>query len=293
MVIALLALACGGGQRHPSEVTDARILSIVAEPPEAQPGETVDISVLVANPLERELEVLIWTCGMYEGECAESMRPFTDWAIVASPIGSSLRHDGVDVIAAYAAEQARVTRSVPSEVSELLDYVDPIPVLLYALACEPGLCPLIEEVKDALEDNNAGSRLEKKLADPTLWMHQLPMDGVSLAIQQFMVSNADETRNHNPIFDPRFVQGRESVLRVPAGGELEVAFFVDDPDAEKVYGYGYTTIGSFEKRRVTEEDNAIRNYLLAPSQGGEGRVYMVFEDRDGGAAIWTRPIEIY
>lgn len=292
-MIALLALACGGGQRHPSEVVDARILGIVAEPPEAQPGETVEVSVLVANPQAREMEVLIWTCGMYEGECVESMRPFADWAIVATPNGTGPRTSGLDVIAEYAAEQAQVTRSVPSEVSELLDYVDPIPVLLYALACEPGLCPLIDEAKDALKDNYADSDLEKKLADPTLWMYALPMDGVSLAVQQFAVSNANKSRNDNPIFDPRFVQGRDAVLRVPAGGELEVAFFVDDPDAEKVYGYSYTTIGAFEARRVKEEDNAIRNYLLAPNQTGEGRVYMVFEDRDGGAAIWTRPIEIY
>ena len=192
-----------------------------------------------------------------------------------------------------AAEQARVTRSVPDEVSEILDYVDPIPVLLYALACEPGLCPLIEEVKKAREDNIADDELKEKLADPTLWMYSLPMDGVSLAVQQFAVSYAEKSRNDNPIYDPRFVQGRDSVLRVPAGGELEVAFFVDDPDAEKVYAYSYTTIGSFEERRVKEEENAIRNYLLAPSQTGEGRAYVVFEDRDGGAAIWSRPVEIY
>ena len=66
-MIPLLLLACGGGERHPSIVTDARILSVVTRPPEARPGEPVDITVLIADPRQRGMEVLLWTCALYEG----------------------------------------------------------------------------------------------------------------------------------------------------------------------------------------------------------------------------------
>jgi hypothetical protein len=293
VVIALALLACGGGQRHPSVVEDTRILGIVAEPPEAQPGEDVRITVLVADPLLRGAEVLIWTCGLYEGECAESVMPFADWAIVtALPVGPRLT--GADVLTLRDAELVEVVREVPEDAEEIFAYLNPIPVVLYALACAPGLCPIIDEVKEARLLGSASSDLKERLADPTLWMHTLPMAGVSLAAQQLVISDvAMELRNHNPIFDPRFSAAYDPRLRVPAGGELEVAFFTDDPLGGSVYGYAYTTAGSFEERRVKEDDNGIRNWLLAPDEPGTGRVYMVFEDRDGGSAIWTRQVEVY
>ncbi|MFT5681869.1 MAG: hypothetical protein ACI8RZ_002787 [Myxococcota bacterium] len=293
MVILLTLLACGAGERHPSVVEDLRILGIVAEPPEAYPGETVAITVLVADPKKRSSEVLIWTCGLYEGECAESLMPFNDWAIVVELGMEEGRGDALGELVAESSELARVTRTVPSDASEILEFINPIPVVLYALACQPGLCPIIDDVKAAREAGIADSGLKERLSDPTLWMHTLPMEGVSLAGQQLVISDQPaELRNHNPTFDPRFAEAYEPVLRVPVGGELEVAFFTDDPDAEKVYGYAYTTVGAFEERRVKEEDNAVRNWLKG-TEVGEGWVYMVFEDRDGGAAIWTKEIEVY
>lgn len=292
MVIALTLLACGGGDRHPSVVDDLRILSIVAEPPEATPGEVVDITVLVADPQRRSSEVLVWTCGLYEGECAESLMPFVDWPIVTT-LGTDDRDESLDDISNRLAELARVSRTVPQDAEQIFEYLNPIPVALYALACQPGLCPIIDDVKVARTKGFADDDLKERLADPSLWMHTLPMEGVSLAGQQLVISELPpELRNRNPIFDPRFEEAYDPVIRVPAGGELEVAFFTDDPDAEKVYGYAYSTVGVFEERRVKEEDSAIRNWLRVDG-AGEGRVYMVFEDRDGGSAIWTQGIEVY
>ena len=295
MVILLLMLACGGGERHPSIVQDTRILSIVADPPEARPGETISITVLVADPKLRGVEVLIWTCGLYEGECAESLMPFNDWAIVTTTHSiDTPRYNAQNPISSWLAEQGRVYREVPDDAAEIFEYLNPIPVAMYALACEPGLCPIIDEVREAREVNSADSDLKERLADPTLWMHTLPMAGVSMAAQQFLVSNEDDDfRNKNPSFDPRFAQGKEVTIRIPAGGEVEVAFYVDDPNGGRIYAYAYTTMGEFEERRVKEDDNGIRNWLMAPNQPGEGRVYMVFEDRDGGSALWTRGIEVY
>ncbi|MDG1478132.1 MAG: hypothetical protein P8R54_01010 [Myxococcota bacterium] len=291
-MIALTLLACGGGDRHPSVVEDLRILSIVADPPEAAPGESVDITVLVADPKLRGSEVLIWTCGMYEGECAESLMPFADWPVITT-LEVPLRERELAGFYSRFAEQTQVTRTVPEDTEQIFEYLNPIPVALYALACEPGLCPIIEDVRAAQLEGFADSDLLERLSDPSLWMYKLPMDGVSLAGQQLVISSSlPELRNENPIFEARFPEAFEPILRVPAGGELEVAFFTDDPNAEKVYGYAYTTIGAFEERRVKEEDNGIRNWLQV-SGVGEGRLYMVFEDRDGGSAIWTQQIEVY
>ena len=295
-MIALVLAACGGGQRHPSVVEDTRILGVVAEPPEAMPGEDVAITVQVADPKRRGVELLVWTCALYQGSCAESQLPFADWVavtgvkqeVIPERLGS-----GLDSLEEHYVGQGSVVRQVPAEADTILEELDPIPVALYALACAPNVCPLIDEVNKALVSGEADSALMADLADPTRWMKDLPWDGVSLAAQQLLISSQEEEeRNQNPIFDPRFPQGGESVIRVEAGGELELAFFVDDV-GEKVYGYGYTTLGAFETRRVKEEDNGIRNWLLAPDAPGEGRVFMIFEDRDGGAALWTRGLEVY
>ncbi len=291
-----LALACGGGQTHPSVIDDTSIIAIVTDPAEAAPGETVSITVTVVDPKQRGAVVMIWTCGLYEGACIEDNIDLAERVeIIALPTPeTSLRRDiGLPDALRHITDQVSTTRDIPSESGELLGTAGSLPVALYALACPAGVCPIIDSTREALR-SAPSDQLLKDLADPTRWMVDLPMEGVSLAIRSFVVSyDTGADRNYNPSFDPRFSAAWDATLRIPTGGELETAFYVTDPNGEHVYGYAYTTIGQFEERRVKDNSGTVRNWLLAPSSPGDGVAYMVFEDRDGGSAVWRQAVEVY
>ena len=79
---------------------------------------------------------------------------------------------------------------------------------------------------------------------------------------------------------------------VTPGGEVDLAFHVEDPNGETVYAYPLTTLGAFEERKVKVEDQAVRLYLRAPAEEGEGRVWVIFDDRDGGLAVFSQALRV-
>ncbi len=62
LCLALLAVGCNFGLDSPTLVKTPRILAIVAEPPEAAPGEDVAISVMAFDPMGRDLTYSFRLC---------------------------------------------------------------------------------------------------------------------------------------------------------------------------------------------------------------------------------------
>lgn len=62
LCLALLAVGCNLGLDSPTLVKTPRILAIVAEPPEAAPGEDVAISVMAFDPMGRDLTYAFEVC---------------------------------------------------------------------------------------------------------------------------------------------------------------------------------------------------------------------------------------
>jgi len=290
---ALLALACGGGNRHPSEVDQLRVIAIEADLPEAGMGDTVTIDVHVANPEGfDQLDLLFWSCTAWEDTCLETQ------------IGDNRQWLHVEDASAG---EVQIVRQIPEVELDLLqawvgDEVeiaeeDYVTIQLGALLCEGGSCDVIFDAWDALtfwSRQDLGEDVAEQLIDPQPWLSEIPMNEVSYAARAFRLSLRDESsRNVNPVGEARFAAGLEDgPMEVEAGAILQMPFWAEDPSGERVYAYGYTTVGRFDERRVKDDEGAVLQYFRAPSEPASGEMWMLFDDRDGGLDVWHKEVVI-
>ncbi len=281
MIAWILALGCGGGTVDPSFISDVQVVDVVVSSPEARPGESVTLTVHAADPQDRGVEILIWTCTDIGGGCLEPLLGgLSDWVDLLE-----LR-DGVAV----------ARRRIPDATSDLeMLGVESVEARLQVLACGVGLCPLMDTARLALGPTpmeDVETELIDALSDPTGWMGSLPFDGVSLAGRGVAISQrADEERNHNPEFEARFSGADDATVSAEAGEPLTLSFHVSDIEGGGGRAWAYTTIGSFPDHKEAVNDNTIRLHLQ-PGSAGSGRLFVVFTDDDGGSAVWQRPVTV-
>jgi hypothetical protein len=228
-----------------------------------------------------DLDVMFWTCTYLEdGSCAEALvaTELEQWVTLGSGAGGVMT----------------AARQIPAESMEWLESEDDVAqVQLFAFACPKGECAIIGQVEEAMDQEGVDEGMAARLATPTSWLASLPMDQVSLLTRAFSVSLRSATRvNRNPIFEARFAEALETEIVAAPGGVVDLAFHVEDPNGETVYAYPLTTLGRFEERKVKVEDQQVRLYLQAPAEEGEGQVWVIFDDRDGGLAVYSQPLRV-
>jgi len=282
-MLAVLSLwGCGVGPAHPSTIESLQIVAIETDPTEVSPGSSVLARLSIADPAGEGAEVVVASCLYFENRCAEEVLADADqWLTLAE--------------LAPGETSVAVQRRVPQAARQVFDVVElsSVPLALVGLACAPGLCPIVEDARSALEAGSVPTSLAVDIAQPDRWMIDLPVAGVSLAGKSLLLNEiVEDLPNISPRHEARFLERDDPVIVVPAGGEQEFSFYVDDPEGDTVYAYAYTTLGRFEERRVRVRDNTARHYLLAPQQRGEGQVFIVFEDESGGTSVWERAIRI-
>lgn len=280
-LLPLLILGCGATGWEPTAVDDLRVITIASDPAEALPGERVEAEAFIADPDGdgSDVDVMFWTCLYIDDEsCAEPLfaSELEEWVTIGSA----------------AAGRFNTARQIPSEAWNYFpDDTDRVTVQLFLLACEEGVCPQFEDVQAAMDGYGVDEDIAAQLARPDLWLDDLPMDGVSLATRAFPVSSRDPgLRNVNPEFDPRFPEALDDAISVRAGGMVDLIFQCRDPNGESVYAFPFTTQGEFDDRKVKCEDEQVRLFLEAPASPGEGHVWVVFDDRDGGLAVYDQPL---
>ena len=261
--------------RYLTEVSDLRIVGLVLEPPEVRPNDTVRIESHIADPQGKGFDLMLWTCVPFDGGCLESLldvRPTVvrdaDWTL---PLVNFAR--------------------VPVEVGNLL--VVPgieLTVLVWALACEPGLCPLIDEVDDALiAPFPDWDPLYARLAQPDEEIRHLPFAGVNLAARRLFVSlETDESeRNQNPTYT--VLQGAST--NVLQGGQRETwNLRVVDRQGDRMHAYGFSTAGEItDRQRVTGNEVEITWTTPENLRQDHVRIWIVIEEEDegNGSAILT------
>ena len=274
-------LGCGSGLSHPSTIESLQTVGIAMSPPTIAPGETATVTLAIADPLGTGADVVLASCLRFEGRCAEeALTNPSDWLNRATllPGESTLS----------------ILQPISPNTREVFDFlgVDEISLALVAVACEPGLCPIISRIDDALLAGEVSDRLAVDIAQPERWLPSLPIEGVSLTSRliQLKASSSNED-NQNPFIEARFKGHEADVIEIPRGVEQELAFYVSD-DSAKTYVYVYTTLGAFSSRGERVLDNATRQYLMS-EEVGDGHVFIIFEDSEGGSAIWERRIRVY
>ena len=282
-------LGCGVGESHPSQVTDTRVVAVVATPPVPAPGDRVALEIYTADPKARGLELLVWSCTPLGGEpCVEST------------LGANER---VFVSTDHAEGRFEFDAPIPAQLAELAaqNGIEAVEARLWFLACAPELCPIIGEARRALEaaeqgDPRPAERLADDLAEPQEWLRELPLAGVSLASRALPVSQSPEGLNSNPILTERFRTEEErdaGAFRVTPGDARSLRFRVEDGDGHRTDAYAYTTVGRFDDDEVRETtDDGVFHWLIAPEEPTTGRVWVVVDDDRGGRAVWTQPVEV-
>jgi hypothetical protein len=261
-------LACTDGADPDTRVNELRVIGLVAEPPEAGPGTSVQLDAWVLQPDDQEapVQVLMWSCTLVGPTCAEEALPISLWTSVQVAEGD-VTSWGI---------------FLPLELIDVLAVLPPdlpgLPVLVQALACEEGLCPVIDRV--LAEDPRAVA----DLADPSSWLADLPMQGVSHAQRLLYVTGkAVEARNDNPVLFPQF-QPSQLLDYSPS---MRLPFEVRDNDFDGAAAYGVSTAGGFSRLGEIIERREVELEWFPPARGAKGtRLYIAFEDGLGGSAVW-------
>ncbi len=269
-VVGLLWV-CGGCAMGPNTETlidDLRVVGVTLDPPEAAPGQTVDVDVTVSDPQEHGAEVLFWTCTdpFFSGECLEASLPLDQW------VSEGLVEEG----------HWGHTLEVPGLLGAWFKKgLTEVPLTTWTLACEPGLCDLFDEVRRGEEG------VSDRLASPDDIVSGLPFEGVSLARRQGWVSGrAPEDQNRNPTVEPLFDEG--ALVERARGVELRFSVSEDEVDA-----YGFAERGGFSTTETREVEGEVLLTWFPPEEGlkGDARTFVAFEDGEGGSAVWEGTIQ--
>lgn len=256
--------ACSSGPNEATLLDELRIISTVVEPPEVGPGESVQVQSTVVDPEQAGYELLVWACTPTGDGCLED----------ALPLDQRLALPGDDP----------ATFAVPAvplpEDSEL-------PLLLWSLACEPNLCPVIDDARAALASEG---ELPPALRNPYDMLQALPLLGVSLASRTLTVSDRPEAeRNHNPVL---------TVDEAPPdrlAPEAEAVFTVridDDTDEDELLTLGLTTAGGFSSPFYAVDQGEAELTYFAPADPDDALLFILVEDGLGGSALWTGQTQV-
>ncbi len=255
------------GPNTETQIDDLRVVAVVLEPPEVSAGDTMAVDVTVADPEGNGAELLFWTCTdpFYAGECLEANLPLDQWVQEGELDADHWTH-ALEIPASLGAWFAKGFTEMP--------------VTTWTLACEPGLCDLFEEVRRG--DPGVGARL----ASPEDILQGLPFEGVSLARRLALVSGREPgVRNENPVADPLF--DADSLVERPRGVDLDFGVSEAGLDA-----YGFALEGGFSVTDTRSVDGKVELTWLPPEAGlkDPARVYVTFEDGEGGSAVWEGTI---
>lgn len=284
-MIGLLLLGCGSQSFEPTFIDSLRVVAVTASPAFATPSASVETRAFIANPEGLEMAGMSWTCvATKDLGCLEEQvydEP-SAWIGVDNELGSSsaVVLDGRPM--------------APSDLDELLGaYGSSLEVPLYTLVCALGTCPIITEAQRAIEQGFVDGELMQMLSDPTAWLADIDMDRSALSVRSLRVQPEwNLWSNQNPSVEPRFVEAKDATIQLSPGEVSDLSFAVDDPDLDVVYLYPFTTAGRFAERRTKVTDGVGRVWLEAPSQPGEGHLWVVFDDRDGGVAVYDQALSV-
>ena len=271
-MLSLLWLAgCAMGPNADTLVDELRVLSVMAEPPEAGPGEVVRFSALTVDPLEQGYDTLSWTCTFTGEDCLESLMGSTWSGLTLTP-----SPEGV-VTTEY---------TVSPALSEFLTE-EPLPLVQsWTLSCLPGRCPAIEAVLSP--DSADSEQLQDWLGDPISMMEDLPIEGTSLALRSLLLSSRDPAeRAQNPTIS---CSTEEETLEV--GTERLFTCDLDGEITQLSAVWGYTTGGGWETSRIELDENqeTVEYRWFAPEDAGEVTIWVVLIDGEGGVGMWEQAL---
>jgi len=255
----LLIIGCSGGFNVETLIEELRIVATVVDPPEANPGEMVNVTLHIADPSASSPQVASWTCGGFSDTCLETDPNRAD---IATQQGQAFT--------------AQVL--IPMEAEGLLQDFNEVVTSVWSLACEEDVCPLITNIAN-------GTVTNQQLSEPATSLQELPMTGVSLARRSLWISNRTSDRRTNPTITPNF----EVPINASPGESIPLTFTTSGTTD---IGYGYATAGGFETTDEPIIDGQLSMTWIAPDIQASATLWVVTESTDTGSAVWSSEILI-
>lgn len=286
---------CDGIHPVPNSIRGIQVIAIETTPAQPEPLEALTIDVWVADGLGRGADVLVWLCTPYEGRCVEAYPPgstglpLSVWTRVGNGAPQFETVSSWPLFADIADANFELTEDLRGK------------LLVWALACAPGLCPIIDEV--AVNPRSASEAYEiaaAKLADPASWLDELPRGQVSVAVKAVPValdSSEDETPysygGYGPYTEPPINHAPSITLTDSSlDNDAVRGFVIDDPDGDSLVSRAFTTAGGVyldtsSAGTLTSGTHVWLQWQEPVVQDREGDVFLVVEDQRGGTSVWT------
>ncbi len=277
--LSALAVGCDSGPSAETLVDELRVVVMRPVSPEVAPGEAVAVDGVIADPLENGFQRLTWTCTRLGSDCIEGLDPTAAWT------GLDLDLDPESGLIDSAFVVSPALLEVASD--------EPAPLVqLYTLACEPGLCPVIDRAAaDPAPDSTDADALRADLTDPFAMLGDLPITGVSLASWSVDVSiRAPDDRREHPTLGECVLTVDGGVVAAPVALEarVEAGCAVEGAVDADAGLWGYATAGGWEGVLAEVEGDPVvaDPYIwIAPDaaeEAGPVDLWLVLTDGLGG-----------
>jgi hypothetical protein len=296
--LALLALVagCTAQPRSVTTVTGVQIVAIDADPPQPDTFDTLTLDTWVADPLGGGTDVLVWLCTPVDGVCIEGSplglagMPFSFWTRVGRADPRSTTTNGWPLFAGLAPDGV-----------ELPSGLDGSGLLVWALACVPGFCPVMDQIAiDPKPGSEPWLEVAEGLADPSRWVAAAPEGYASLAVKRIPVWNPPDDEEDEDTTEGESAPNRAPELTEIAAGEVgsglplpqwfDLAITEDDGDV--IETRSFATEGLIRDEFVGDEGAGVDVIRVAwaprPDDGGRApQLFLVVEDKRGGTDVWS------
>jgi len=279
---------CGETPLPVTTVQGLQVVAITATPAQPTGLQTVELEVWVADGLGLGAEVLLWMCSPVDGRCLE-------FEALPGSVGLPLQF----VTEVGTADPVfRATVNWPFLAGIATDYLDPevvgglidgddtdvtVPgLLVWAVACVPGVCDVIRQVRaDPIAAGPTWVEATAALSNPAKILEGLEPGEASVAVKFLPLWTT-------PFGTGTFYFPNSAPLVEADPSDLPPADRVVnwlDPDGDDVQFQVFTTGGTVELGAGTNPNQVTIRH--EPDRFGWGDVFLVAEDGRGGSAVWS------
>jgi hypothetical protein len=267
-------------------------VTVAADPPQVDPFAPIELEAWVADPFGRGADVMIWPCSpvqvderrlrCFEGLDLEGrgvrLPSFTRRGTVVDD------HFAVTVLPPI--QSVLALQQLPVDAQE-----DGVPVPVFVLACDPGVCPIFDQVAaDPEPGTEAYARAARLLADPERMADQGPRESVALALKFYTLAGADTERTSTPLLLPL------ARRQVPDLDLIRWRFLVEDGSPAAEESLDWQVDVRYTSGRIVERtfQNGELEITWSPmAQGREGSMVVAVADGRGGVSATSVPLPAF
>jgi len=298
--LLVLLAGCTAPPRATTTIPGVQIVAIEADPPQPEQFDTLVLDTWVADAIGRGTDVLIWLCTPVDGLCIEGSPPglaglpFSFWTRVGRADPRSTTTNGWPLFGGLVPEDA-----------ELPAGMEGAGLLVWALACVPGFCPVMDEIAiDPKPGSEPWMDIAEGLADPARWVTAAPEGYASLAVKRIPLWSPDgDTEDGGTTTDEEVAPNGAPTLTESDATEVKpgewppplVLLDITEPNGDVLQTRSFATSGLIDETFVDDgtdsgdgDDQIVVEWASRANDGGRPpQLFVVVEDERGATDVWS------